>query len=293
VIDLVKAAPHIRLHRGQTFVVKAGGATIAKPAAMRAFARQVAVIQALGSRVVVVHGGGPQIDAVQRSLGEEPRKVDGRRVTTPAALRALRFSTRGEIHSDLTAALLAEGVPAAGVGGEGILLAERRPPMSTTEGPVDFGAVGDLREADPLGLEALVQAGSVPVVAPLAHDAHGNLLNVNADLAAAKIAQALRAAKLVLVTETPGILRDVKDMTSLISALSLAELAELRAAGALRDGMAVKADAIAAALEGGVGRVHVVSGSDPEALLIELYTNHGIGTLVTAEPERAPEPLTA
>jgi len=289
--DLFRAAPHVRLHRGKTIVIKAGGGSIARAAALRQLARQVSVVQALGSRVVVVHGGGPQTDALQRMLGEEPRLVDGRRVTTPTALRALRMATAGELNGELVAALSAEGAPAIGVSGAsaGLLLASRRPPMQTTEGLVDFGEVGDLRSVDPTPLLALLDDGFIPVVCPPAADGQGGFLNVNADLAAASIAVALAAAKLVLVTGAPGILANPEDSHSLASALSLAELDSMEESGALRGGMRVKAAAIRAALYGGVGRVHVVSGADPEALVRELYSNHGAGTLVTREPQIAPQ----
>lgn len=286
--ELFKAAPHVRMHRGQTFVIKAGGGTIARPAAMRAFAKQVAVVQALGSRVVVVHGGGPQTDSLQRLFGEEPRMVDGRRVTSSLALRALRLATGGELNGDLTAALVGEGVPAVGIGGASLLIAERRQPVLTSEGVVDYGEVGDLKRIDATALHALLDAGRVPVVAPPAGDGRGSFLNVNADLAASSIAIALAAAKLVLVTGAPGVLRDPKDPSSLVSALSLVDLAELERSGALQGGMKVKSTAIRQAIEGGVGRVHVVSGADPEAMITELYTNHGAGTLITKEPEKAP-----
>jgi acetylglutamate kinase len=290
-IDLVRAAPHIRLHRGKTFVIKAGGGSLSKPGTLRQFARQVAVVQSLGARVVVVHGGGPQIDALQRLLGDEPRMVEGRRVTTPIAMRALRMATAGELNGEIALALTAEGAPAVGVcaASAGILVAARRAPVVTQEGVVDFGEVGDLRACDPRALLALLEAGYVPVVSPPASDGQGGFLNVNADLTAAALSCALRAAKLVLVTGAPGILRNPADSQSLVSALSLAELEELHQLGALQGGMRVKAAAIRNALSGGVGRVHVVSGSDPEALLRELYTTQGAGTLVTREPEKAPE----
>jgi len=289
--DLFRAAPHVRLHRGKRMVLKAGGGTLGKPAAVRQFARQVAVVHALGARVVVVHGGGPQTDALQRMLGDEPRMVDGRRVTTASAMRALRMATAGELNGEVVAALGAEGAPAIGVSGAsaGLLVAVRRPPLATSEGLVDFGEVGDVRSVDPAPLLALLEAGLVPVVCPPAGDGRGGFLNVNADLAAASLAVALEAAKLVLLTGAPGVLAHPSDPTSLLSALSLAELDALEEAGALRGGMRVKAAAIRAALYGGVGRVHVVSGNDPEALLRELYTNHGAGTLITREPEVAPE----
>ena len=288
--DLFRAAPHIRLHRGSTMVIKVGGGVLARPAPLRNLARQVATIQALGARVVVVHGGGPQTDALQRTLGEEPRMVDGRRVTTKIAMRALRMATAGELNGALVAALGAEDAPAIGVSGAsaGLLVAERRPPMTTTEGEVDFGLVGDVREVDPQPLVALVDDGYVPVVCPPAGDGQGGFLNVNADVTAAEIAVALGAAKLILVTGAPGVLANPKDPHSLLSALSLTELDALEQSGALEKGMRVKSAAIRSALNGGVGRVHVVSGTDPEALLRELYTNHGAGTLVTREAQVAP-----
>ncbi len=291
--DLFKAAPYVRMHKDRVVVVKVGGATIAKPALLKQLARQIAVIHALGARVVVVHGGGPQIDQLQRMLGEEPRMIDGRRVTSAVALRALRLAMAGELNGDLSAALLEQGTPAIGIiaGSCGALVARRRAPMKTTQGLVDFGEVGDLTTVDVSTIVSMLDAGRVPVVAPIASDGAGGSLNINADLAAAALAGALGASKLVLVTSAPGILRSVTDPGSLVSALSLAELADLEAAGSFEGGMRVKAQAIRAALDRGVLRVHVVSGLDPEALLVELYTTHGSGTLVTREPERAPEPV--
>ncbi|MEO6711216.1 MAG: acetylglutamate kinase [Planctomycetota bacterium] len=291
-IDLFRAAPHIRLHRGATMVIKVGGGALSRPSNVRLFAKQVSILQALGARVVVVHGGGPQTDNVQRLLGEEPRMVDGRRVTSPLGLRALRMATIGELNSELAAALTTEGAPAVGLCGAsaGVLEAERRKPIVTSEGVVDFGEVGDLEPSNPALLHALIEKGFVPVVAPPASDGQGGFLNVNADLAAASIAVAMKARKLILATGAPGILRDMNDPHSLVSALALADLIAMEATGVLQAGMKVKAKAIRMALEGGVDRVHVVSGADPEALLVELYTTQGAGTLVTLEPERAPEP---
>ncbi len=291
-IDLVRASPHIALHRGKTFVIKLGGEPLAQRVQRRQLAQQIAAIHALGSRVVLVHGGGPQTDSVQRSLGEEPRLIGGKRVTTPLALRALCMATAGELHGQLLADLAAAGVPAAGLAGAsaGMLVAKKRPPVETEQGTVDFGAVGDLVGVDVVPLRALLEAGRVPVVSPPASDGAGGLLNVNADFMAAGIAAALGAKKLVLVTGAPGILTDPADPASLVSALSLDELAALEAAGKIRGGMLAKATAIRRAILGGVGRVHVVSGLAPSALLIELYTNHGAGTLVTAQREDAPAP---
>ena len=217
--------------------------------------------------------------------------VEGRRVTTPVAMRALRMATVGELNAELAAALTAEGAPALGssAAGAGVLVATRRPPVATSEGVVDFGEVGDVKSVDAAPLAALLDAGTIPVLCPPASDGQGGFLNVNADLAAAALAVALRAAKLVLLTGAPGVLRNPADPASLVSALSLGELDQLEQSGALKNGMRVKAAAIRSALAGGVGRVHVVSGGDPDALLRELYTNHGAGTLVTLEPEKVPQ----
>lgn len=289
-IDLFRAAPHVRLHRGRIVVVKIGGAALAKPAALRAFAHQIAVVQALGSKVVVVHGGGPQTDELERFFGDEPRRVDGRRVTSPAALRALRLATAGELHGDVVAALAAEGAQSVGVSGAsaGLLVASRRPPVETSEGVVDYGEVGDVRSVDPAPLTALLDAGFVPVVSPPASDGKGGFLNVNADVTAARLAIALGASKLVLVTDVAGILANPDDPQSFLSTISLSELDVLASGGALRGGMLPKAAAIRTALTGGVERVHVVGGTDGEAILAELYTNHGAGTLITLAPQTAP-----
>lgn len=291
-LDLFRAAPHVRLQHGRIMVIKVGGAALTRAASLERFARQVSVVQALGAHVVVVHGGGKQTDVLQRMLGDEPRMVDGRRVTTPQGLRALSMATAGELNGAIVAALDGMGAPAVGVSGAsaGLLVAERRPPVATSEGVVDFGEVGDVRTVDPAPLLALLEAGKTPVVSPPASDGAGGLLNVNADLAAASLAVALGAAKLVMLTGARGVLEDPSDPSTLFSALTLAELGDLERRGAFEGGMRVKATACRMALEGGVERVHVVSGDEPDALLRELYTNHGAGTLITLEQEMAPAP---
>lgn len=287
--ELLRAVPHVRMHRDQVFVVKIGGGSLARPKDLRGVLRQVAAVHALGSRIVVVHGGGPQTDELQRLLGEVPEMVEGRRITTQAALRALRLATAGELNGDVVSFLRAESAPAVGLSGASVLLANRRPPVVMSGRVVDFGEVGDLCGVDPRPLHALLGQGFVPVLSPPAADGKGAFLNVNADLAAAAVAAELGAAKLVLVTGAPGVLRDPRDPASLVSSLTLDELGGLEAEGRIQGGMKVKAAAIKKALLAGVPRVHVVSGADPEALLLELYTNHGAGTLVTRVAEQVPE----
>ena len=289
-LDLRTAAPFARRFRDTVLVVKIGGACLERPRNAQRLARDLAVIQALGAQLVVVHGAGPQVDQRQRALGEEPRKVGGRRVTSPKALLALCQTTLGELNPQLASRLTAAGAPAVGLCGAGanVLLATRRPAVVTEEGEIDFGSVGDLGRSDPDPLLALLKGGFIPVLSPPAGDGRGGMLNVNADLAAAHVAVALGARKLILVTSAAGILTDPDDPASLVSTLSLAELMQLHGHGALRDGMAVKAEAIRLALEGGVQRVHVVSGNSADGLLGELYTTHGTGTLVTLSPVHEP-----
>jgi len=291
VIDLFRASEYARLQRGRTMVFKVGGACLARPSQRASVARQLSVIASFGVRAVVVHGGGPQTAELQRLLGEAPRTVDGRRVTSALGLRALRLATAGDLNPLLAAAIGAAGAPAVGLcaASAGIVRARRRAPMGTSEGEVDFGLVGDVSAVCTEPLDALLAAGCVPVVCPPAADGQGGFLNVNADLLASALAVALRADKLVLLTEAPGVLRAPDDAGSVLSALSLAELDQLDALGSLQGGMAVKAAAIRSALRGGVARVHVVSASDPEGLLGELYTTQGTGTLVTLEPQVAPQ----
>jgi len=288
-IDLSNAADYLRLFRDRVFVIKLGGACLERPGLVAELARQIAVIDACGARPVVVHGAGPQVDLVQRRLGEEPRKVAGRRVTTPAALEALIEVARGSIGPMLAKGLERRGATPRLVPAEEVVFADRRPPVEIEGGRVDFGLVGDIRRVDGDALAALCEAGEIPILSPPVglQGEPGARLNANADLLAAQVAIALGADKLMLLTSASGVLSDPSDARSALSTLSLAELDLLEERGGIQGGMKVKARAARDALAGGVARVHVVSGVESEALLGELFTTHGTGTLVTREPESA------
>jgi acetylglutamate kinase len=279
-LDLVRAAKHVRQHAGRTFVVKIGGACLAKPRHIRRVAEQLACVHALGARLVIVHGAGPQANAAQRALGEEPTFVDGRRVTTPTAMQALSESTAA-LSAALTEALATHGATATTL--NDCASATKRAPMQTSSGTVDFGLVGDIASVDTQAITQALETDTIPLIAPPVPDGSGGTLNVNADLLAAQLATNLGASKLVLLTSTAGILADPSDPHSAISVLSLAELLAQRADGSVAGGMHVKTAAIEAAMAGGVERVHVVSGMDEDSLLVELYTNQGAGTLILAE----------
>ena len=279
------AAPYLRLYRGRVFVVKLGGEVLSRPSRIQALVEQAGVLQALGVRVVIVHGGGPQSTELSERLQHKARMVAGRRVTAPEDLKVASYVLNGEVNTQLLAACRACGVPAVGLSGvdAGLVTAHRRPPIQVEgagDEPVDFGLVGDIDAVDPAVLNLALEEGLIPVVSPLSADAQGNLLNINADTVASALAVGIKAEKLVLTMAAPGVLQDVSDSSSLVSYLDLAGLRELREKGSLGDGMLPKAAAIESALTGGVARVHLVSGSTPDALLREVFTNEGCGTLV-------------
>jgi acetylglutamate kinase len=284
---LKHAIPYVRMYRGKTFVVKVGGGALADAGPGRALVEQVDALHQLGIRVVLVHGGGPQATDLGRALGSEPRFAAGRRVTDDAALRATVLALNGEVNTRLLQACRAVGLQAVGVSGvdAGLLTARRRPPVRVAgePQPVDYGWVGDLAACDVAVLRHLLAGGYLPVVSSLAADERGALLNVNADTAAAALAVALAAEKLILMTGAPGLLEDPDDPGSLVSYTDLRGLRALGERGRLRDGMLPKAEAIEAALAGGVRRAHLVAYAQPDALLAEVFTNEGIGTLVVED----------
>jgi|CXWL01.1.fsa_nt_gi acetylglutamate kinase len=285
---LRRAVPYLRLFQGTTFVIKAGGEAFAadrdgaRPGARR-LVEQVGILHQLGIRVVLVHGGGPQATALGRRLGLEPTFVEGRRVTDAPTLEATVLALNGEVNTAILGVCRELGLPAIGVSGvdAGLLHATRRPPKRLADGSeVDYGHVGDLTDVDAGPLVKLLAAGFVPVVSPLAADGAGNLLNVNADTVAARLAIALGASKLLLATGAPGILRDANVPGSVVSFLDLDGLRALVASGAINEGMLPKSAAIETAILGGVPRVHVVSHRQTDSILREVFTNEGAGTLI-------------
>lgn len=282
------AAPYVRRFRERVFVVKLGGELLRDPAVRLHLCDQLALLHGLGMRLVVVHGGGPQLTALCARLGIPADKVAGRRVTTEAVLEAAKLAFSGPLQVDLLGGLRQLGVPAVGLSGvdAGLLQAHRRPPVAiradgeSAERLVDFGAVGDLDSVDPAVLEDLVAAGYVPVVAPLSGGPAGEVYNTNADTVAAALAGALQAEKLFFLLDVPGVLATPGDATSLLSLLDLPELDALEAEGTISGGMRPKAQATRDALRAGVSSVHLVSGDAPDALLSEVFTNQGAGTMV-------------
>lgn len=293
VAGLKEALDYTRLYREQVFVVKLGGEVVASAEALAGVAVQIALLESLSIRVVVVHGGGPQASELSRRLGIEPEVVAGRRVTTPEVLEVAKMVYAGRINVDVLAALRAHGVPAVGLSGidAGLVTTRRRPPVTVRgddggERLVDFGEVGDVEAVDPTLLELLLPRGYVPVVASLAADREGRPLNINADTLAEALARGLGAKKLIYLTGAPGLLRDAADPSSLVAFAGPAELQEMLASGAVKGGMRPKVEACLRAVAGGVRRTHIIDGRAADALLIEVFTGSGSGTMIVAEPER-------
>ncbi len=287
---LKEALPYLRAHRRRTMVVKLGGEIAADARALRSLAQELSLLAHVNIRIVVVHGGGPQATALSRRLGLEPRMVQGRRVTDEATLDVAKMVFAGSINLDILSALRAQGLHAVGLSGvDGdILHAIRRPPTAMTDDAtgettvVDFGHVGDVTGVDTSLLSLLVENGYVPVVSSLGSDADGNVLNINADTVASALAQDLRASKLISMTTVPGLLRDPEDPSSVISRLTLAEARDALTSGRIRGGMVPKVRSLVDAVEHGVAAGHILSGLDESALLLELFTTEGVGTLIEA-----------
>jgi len=285
---LKRALPYVRLFKGKTFVVKIGGAPCADRALLHELAEQLSVVRELGVQAVLVHGGGPQTSELSRKLGQQPRMIEGRRVTDAAALDVAVMTMNGSVNTAVLAACRGVGLQAVGVSGldAGLIKARKRAPRSVLiDGApqmVDFGHVGDVESVDPTLLKSLLAGGYLPVVSPLAADEQGNVLNINADTIASSLAQALGAEKLVFVTDVPGILEDAHDPTTLISCTDLRGLEELVDNGSVATGMLPKVSAIRMALDQGVQRVHVI-GSQRASLLTEIFTNEGSGTLIVRD----------
>ncbi len=279
---LRSAAPYIRMYKGKTFVVKAGGAVFGDAVATRALIEQIAILHYLGIRVVMVHGGGPQLTQVTEAMGVPTRMVQGRRITDEKSIDATSMVLNGLINTKLLAFCRELEIEAVGVSGvdAGLIKAHKRGPVQIEGETVDYGFVGDIDLVDDSVLKKLLDTGLMPVVSPLSADDKGTLLNINADTVAAAIGAALGAEKLILCTGAPGILSDVADPRSVISYTDLEGLEKLRQTGAIKDGMLPKARAIEEAIKGGVRRVHVISYDAPDSILTEVFTNEGLGTLI-------------
>ena len=272
---LVEALPYIQRFRGRVVVVKYGGAAMTDPDLAGLFAQDVVLMRSVGMRPVVVHGGGPQIGELMQRLGMQPEFREGLRVTDADTLDVARMVLVGKVNRDIVSAINVHGPLAVGLSGEdaGLLTASARDPA--------LGYVGDVEAVNPGIIDRLLTEELVPVVATIGTDLEGQAYNINADTAAGAVAEALQAEKLVYLTDVAGVLRDVKNPFSLIPYASADELDKLVAEGVLTGGMIPKIASCTQAVRKGVAHAHILDGRVPHALLLEMFTRDGIGTMVS------------
>ncbi|HHC08523.1 MAG TPA: acetylglutamate kinase [Actinobacteria bacterium] len=272
-----EALPFIKAYRGKTVVVKYGGSAMVDEDLRSSFADDVAMLHYVGIRPVIVHGGGPHISRAMGQRGIEPQWIDGLRVTDAETIRVVQATLAGEINPDIVRLVNAHGSVATGLSGlDGNLFVARARDER-------LGFVGEITHVDPGIVESLQAQGYVPVIAPLARGEDGRTYNLNADTAAGALAKALGAAKLVYLTDVEGLYRDLGDEDSLISQIDVAGLRALVESGSVSAGMLPKLRSCIEALEGGVERAHILDGRIQHALLLEIFTPEGIGTMVTRE----------
>jgi acetylglutamate kinase len=280
---LVEALPYIRRFAGQTVVLKYGGAAMAAANLKQAVMQDVALMKFVGMHPVVVHGGGPEVSAMMERLGKKAEFVDGLRVTDAETVEIAQMVLVGKTNREIVAALNAQGVPAVGLSGQdaSLLVARKHIHRSVKTGElVDLGFVGDVSAVNTRLIRDLTAAGYVPVIAPIAVGEGGQAFNVNADTVAGEVAAALGAQKLVLLTDVEGVRADPKDPATLVSKLSGREIARWLQEGKLEGGMIPKVEACLRALDGGVNQVHIIDGRVPHSMLLEVFTDQGVGTMV-------------
>ena len=285
---LVEALPWLERFRGALVVVKYGGNAMVDDTLKTAFAQDIVFLRYAGLRPVVVHGGGPQIKAMLDRLGLVSEFKGGLRVTTPEVMEIVRMVLTGQVGRELVGLVNQHGPLAVGLSGEDAgLFGGRRKTVEIDGAPVDLGLVGDVETVDPTAVLDILEAGRIPVVSTVAPDLDvpGQVLNVNADTAAAALAAALGARKLVVLTDVEGVYAAWPDRDSLLSRLSVSGAKDLLAR--VDEGMIPKLEACIRAVEDGVPQAHVVDGRKPHSLLLEVFTSEGIGTLIEADVEGA------
>jgi acetylglutamate kinase len=282
---LIEALPYIRNFYGKTFVIKYGGAAQVKEELKESFAKDIVMLNFIGIRTAIVHGGGPKISAMMEKMGKKPKFVQGQRVTDEETMDIVEMVLGGLVNKEIVSLINNHGGKAVGLSGKdgGLIKAKKKliknSDRTGLEEIIDLGLVGEVTNIDPQILISLKNEGFIPVVSPVGVGPKGETLNINADYVAAAVAAALKAEKLILLTDVPGIL-DKNE--KIISTLKKTQIKKLIENGTITGGMLPKVQACLKALEGGVAKTHIIDGSIPHCLLIEIFTKEGIGTEIQA-----------
>jgi acetylglutamate kinase len=282
------AIPYIRLFKSKIFVIKASGSLFLDEKLIEKLIEQLSILQQLGIKIILIHGGGPQSSEMAASLGIKSKFIEGRRVTDSKMIDVTTMVLNGKINTKILAIARKYNMKAIGMSGidSGLIRAHRREVTHDKNNKsIDYGFVGDIDSINPELIFKQLDDGFIPIISPLACDDSGIILNINADTVAASIAAEISAEKLILISSAPGILEDSSDNSSLISYLDIEKLERLILEKQITDGMLPKSSAIKFAIEKGVERVHVISYRTTDSLLIEMFTNDGTGTLVVSDIE--------
>ncbi len=282
---LVEALPYIKEFYGSSMVIKIGGNILINDEILENIIRDILLLYFTGIKPVVVHGGGPEISEKMEKFGIKPKFVDGLRITDERTLEIVEMVLDGKINSKIVSSFIKNGGKAVGIScKDGLLIVARKKMVKKRSGEkeitIDLGLVGEAEYANPDLLEVLLNNGYIPVVSPIAADLNGNTYNLNADIVAGTLAGAIKAKKLIILTNVSGILKDIKDEKSVISKLTLSELEKLLNEGIIKGGMIPKAEAAIIALKNGVEKVHIINGMIDHSILLELFTDKGIGTMI-------------
>jgi acetylglutamate kinase len=277
---LIHALPYIQNFQNKIIVVKYGGNAMQSDELKKAVIDDIILMACVGIHTVLVHGGGPEIEAMLKKTGKESRFINGLRYTDEETMDIVQMVLCGKVNKEITALIEKNGGSAIGLCGiDGGMLKARR-----MKGETDLGLVGEIEQVNVELLTSILNSGAIPVISSVAYGTgqdEGKALNINAEIAAAKRAVALKAEKLVLMTDVRGILRDINDENSLMKAVERPQLDALKKEGVLTKGMIPKADCCAFALDSGVKKAHIIDGRLPHAILIELFTDEGIGTMIS------------
>ena len=290
-LDLLRESlPYIQRFQGKTFVVKFSGKVTEDKENLMSLAEELALLHQVGIRICVIHGGGKQLSELAKKLGVVQTVIEGRRVTDDDTLDLAKMVFRGKINTEILAALRRRGIDAVGLSGidGGVIKAERRPPRDVLNNvtgqteTIDFGHVGDVVEVDARLINLLLENGYLPVISSLAADDDGKVYNINADTIASEVAAELKAEKLILLSDVNGIYLDPNDSETKLSRITLAEATELIDNGRATGGMVPKLQSLISLLNRGIGSAHIIGGGERNALLSEVFTDEGTGTMFVA-----------
>lgn len=277
---LVQALPYIQKYNGQFIVIKYGGNAMVDEELKQSVCRDVVLMHYVGMKPILVHGGGPEISAVMKKVGKEPEFVGGRRVTDQETMEIVEMVLAGKTNKGIVSIINNLGGKAVGLSGKdaNLIVAEK------AESEVDLGFVGEVAKINPMILNDLLEHGYIPVISSVAIGPNGESFNVNADHIAGEIAAEIAATKLIMMTDVPGIYADFSDKSTFISELSVSEATKMIATKQIDKGMIPKVEACITALAGAVDRTHIIDGTMPHSLLMEVFTDTGIGTMIVREP---------